>query len=143
MAEPAASAAALPPEDPPGVRVRSQGLCVGPKAEFSVEEPMANSSQLSRPCRTAPARLEVLRHRGIVRRNEIREHLARCGERLARDCDHVLESDRNAIERTARLAGGTASVGFGSLRKRVGLVEGVECTNTCVRRLLCERARLA
>ena len=40
----AATAAALPPEEPPGTRPRSHGLRTGPKPEFSVEEPIANSS---------------------------------------------------------------------------------------------------
>ncbi len=48
-ARPAATAAAEPPPDPPGIRSRSQGLCVLPYAEFSVEEPMANSSMLVLP----------------------------------------------------------------------------------------------
>src|SRR5262249_33665257 len=52
----AATAAADPPLDPPGVRSSAQGLCVGPNAEFSVEDPMANSSQLVLPTTTAPAR---------------------------------------------------------------------------------------
>src|SRR6478672_297035 len=52
---PAATAAALPPLDPPGTRVGSWGLRVGPKAEFSVDEPMANSSRLVLPTNTAPA----------------------------------------------------------------------------------------
>ena len=54
-AKPAATAAALPPLDPPGTRAGSWGLRVGPKAEFSVEEPMANSSRLVLPTITAPA----------------------------------------------------------------------------------------
>src|SRR5579862_5521413 len=49
------TAAALPPDDPPGTRRRSRGLRVGPKAEFSVEDPMANSSRLVLPTITAPA----------------------------------------------------------------------------------------
>jgi len=52
---PAATAAAEPPEDPPGVRVGSQGLRLGPNAEFSVEDPIANSSRFVRPITTAPA----------------------------------------------------------------------------------------
>ena len=52
---PAATAAALPPDEPPGTRPMSQGFRVGPKAEFSVEEPMANSSRLVLPIATAPA----------------------------------------------------------------------------------------
>ena len=54
-AMPAETAAALPPDDPPGTRSRSHGLCVGPNAEFSVEEPNANSSMLHLPTGTAPA----------------------------------------------------------------------------------------
>src|SRR3954451_23806067 len=45
-ANPAATAAADPPLDPPATRETSCGLCVTPNAEFSVEEPMANSSRL-------------------------------------------------------------------------------------------------
>src|SRR5207248_6691463 len=52
---PAATATALPPLDPPGTRDVSWGLRVGPKAEFSVDEPMANSSRLVLPIGTAPA----------------------------------------------------------------------------------------
>src|SRR6185369_12557078 len=51
----AATAAALPPDEPPGVRDRSHGLRVGPQALFSVEEPIANSSMFSLPTITAPA----------------------------------------------------------------------------------------
>src|SRR5687768_8244207 len=51
----AATAAADPPLDPPGVRVTSQGFFDGPRAEFSVEEPIANSSRLVLPTITAPA----------------------------------------------------------------------------------------
>ena len=50
-----ATAAADPPLDPPGVRDSAQGLRTGPKAEFSFDEPIANSSQLVLPTITAPA----------------------------------------------------------------------------------------
>src|SRR3954464_4021790 len=53
---PAATAAALPPLEPPGTRVRSHGFSTGPKAEFSLDEPIANSSWLSLPRIGAPAR---------------------------------------------------------------------------------------
>src|SRR5205085_5910550 len=52
---PAATLAAEPPLEPPGTRVKSRGLRTGPYAEFSFEEPIANSSQLSLPRMTAPA----------------------------------------------------------------------------------------
>ena len=51
----AATAAAAPPLDPPGIRVKSQGLWVNWKAEFSVDPPMANSSMFVRPMSTASA----------------------------------------------------------------------------------------
>ena len=51
----AATAAAEPPEEPPGTLEGSRGFFVGPKAEFSVDEPMANSSRLVLPTGTAPA----------------------------------------------------------------------------------------
>src|SRR2546427_8203518 len=54
-ARPPATAAADPPDDPPGTRLRSHGLRVGPKAECSVDEPIANSSRLVLPTTTAPA----------------------------------------------------------------------------------------
>jgi hypothetical protein len=52
---PAATEAAEPPEEPPGTREGSWGFRVGPKAEFSVDDPMANSSRLVLPTGTAPA----------------------------------------------------------------------------------------
>ena len=48
----AATAAADPPELPPGTRSSARGLCVTLKKLFSVLEPMANSSIFSLPNRT-------------------------------------------------------------------------------------------
>ena len=53
IASSAAMPAADPPLLPPGTRAVSQGLLVGKKAEFSVEEPMANSSMFVLPTSTA------------------------------------------------------------------------------------------
>ena len=55
VARPAATAAALPPDEPPGTHVTSHGFLVGPKALVSVEEPNANSSMLSLPSGMPPA----------------------------------------------------------------------------------------
>src|ERR671926_1743712 len=52
---PAATAAALPPLEPPGTRSRSHGLRTGPNAEFSFEEPIANSSMFVLASSPAPA----------------------------------------------------------------------------------------
>src|ERR1039458_7880379 len=48
-AVPCATAAAEPPLDPPGTRSCASGLRTGPNAEFSFDDPMANSSQLVLP----------------------------------------------------------------------------------------------
>jgi hypothetical protein len=53
-ASPPETAAALPPPEPPGTRVRSHGLCEGPKAELSVDDPMANSSVFVLPSTVSP-----------------------------------------------------------------------------------------
>ena len=55
IASPAPTAAADPPDEPPGTRSRSQGLPVRKNAECSVEEPIANSSMFVLPTITAPA----------------------------------------------------------------------------------------
>src|SRR5437667_11926034 len=52
---PEATATADPPLDPPGMRSSAQGFLVTPNAEFSVDEPIANSSQFVFPTITAPA----------------------------------------------------------------------------------------
>ena len=54
-ARPAATAAAEPPLEPPGTRDSSHGFRTGPKPEFSVDEPIANSSMLVLPSTGAPA----------------------------------------------------------------------------------------
>src|SRR5438445_13073444 len=54
-ASPAATAAAPPPVDPPGVSVRSHGLRDSPNSGLSVEPRQANSGKLVRPTKIAPA----------------------------------------------------------------------------------------
>src|SRR5262245_56620733 len=58
---PAATAAAEPPDEPPGTSLRFEPLrrdgdTTGPKYDVSFDEPMANSSLLSLPSITAPSR---------------------------------------------------------------------------------------
>src|SRR3954453_2251380 len=54
-AVPAATTAADPPDEPPGTGGRARGMCPGRYAEFSFDEPMANSSQFVLPRMIAPA----------------------------------------------------------------------------------------
>ena len=51
----AATAAAEPPDEPPGTRPVSHGLRVALKALCSVDEPIANSSMFALPRTIAPA----------------------------------------------------------------------------------------
>ena len=59
-ADPTAATAAEPPEEPPGTLSVFHGFRVGPYAEFSVEEPMANSSRFVLPMMTAPASFNLV-----------------------------------------------------------------------------------
>ena len=54
-AKPAATAAPVPPLEPPGLRVGSYGLRVCPPAELTVVSPYASSCMLALPMMTAPA----------------------------------------------------------------------------------------
>ena len=55
VAKPAATAAAEPPDEPPGTRAVSQGFLAAPKKLVSLEEPIANSSILHLPRLIIPA----------------------------------------------------------------------------------------
>src|ERR671937_2460401 len=57
-ARPALTAQAEPPPEPPGTRSGSHGFRVGPYAEFSVDEPIANSSVFVLPRSDSPAALQ-------------------------------------------------------------------------------------
>ena len=62
IASRADTAAAEPPDDPPGTSTavwscrRCHGLVTGPYAEVMFDEPMANSSMFALPRNTAPSR---------------------------------------------------------------------------------------
>ena len=51
----AARADAEPPEEPPGTKPLSIGLCTFPKKLVSLDEPIANSSQFNLPSNIAPS----------------------------------------------------------------------------------------
>ena len=57
--QPAATAAPLPPEEPPGVRSRFHGLRVGPQSGLSVMSVCANSGVVVLPTTMAPARFSA------------------------------------------------------------------------------------
>src|SRR5215203_5087561 len=57
---PEATAAADPPELPPGTRVVSHGFFTGPNAELPFDDPIANSSMFVLPMTIAPASFKRL-----------------------------------------------------------------------------------
>ena len=105
-ARPAATAAADPPLDPPGVRSSAQGFLAGPNAEFSFEEPIANSSQLVLPTITAPAAFEPRDDGGVVRRDVGLEDARRGGR------------PQSFVQRLSLIATGTPA--SGASRQRSG-----------------------
>src|SRR4051794_36822020 len=58
-ARPPDTAAADPPPEPPGTREGSHGLRDGPNAEFSLDDPIANSSVFVLPSRRSPCALQL------------------------------------------------------------------------------------
>ena len=110
---PAASAAAEPPLEPPGVRSSAHGL-----PTWSVEPPAAHSCVCRWPTSTAPVGLEPGPDVAVGLGLE-RNRAARGGQRLAGDRVEVLQADRHAAQRrrgsarasraSARSAAATAS----------------------------------
>ncbi len=82
---PAATAAAEPPEDPPGVRSRSHGLRVGPVKRGSVVGRIANSGRLVTPTITKPGVAQAPHEVGGVLRAVAGEELRAVVERHALD----------------------------------------------------------
>ncbi len=67
--------------------------------EFSVDEPIANSSMFVLPNGIAPAARKFLNHGRVVRRAIIPENFRAAGARLTGHVDDVLDRDRHAAER--------------------------------------------
>ena len=81
---PAATAAAEPPDEPPGTRSGASGLRVGPYALFSVDEPIANSSMFVLPTMTAPASRSRVHDGRLVRADVALEDARAAGRRQRR-----------------------------------------------------------
>ena len=75
----------------------SHGLRVGPYAEFSVEEPIANSSVFVLPRSGEPGGAGARGDRRVEHRHVVLEDLRAGGRAHALGRDHVLERDRNPV----------------------------------------------
>src|SRR4029079_4948951 len=100
----AATAAAEPPDEPPGVNgvfdpFRRHGECTGPKCDVSLDEPIANSSQLVLPRSTAPSRQSW----DVTVDSYV-------GTKLSRICEHAVER-MPAVQNMSLMASGIPSSG--------------------------------
>ena len=97
---PEATAAALPPLDPPGEYSRRHGLPVVPKTRFSVYPSVANSGRFVLPTITAPASDESPGHRAVPgRRRRVDEQQRSLRGDHALDVFEVLDQHGNPGER--------------------------------------------
>jgi hypothetical protein len=116
----AATAALEPPEEPPGTAPLSQGLSTLPKALFSLDEPIANSSQLSLPRQTMPACFRLVDHGGVERAHVARQHLAAGGAGPLAGDEDVLVRDRHAEQGTGLAARAPSVGGAGQIERDLG-----------------------
>ena len=99
---PAATAAAEPPEEPPGVRVRSHGLRVIPLASLAVHGKIVSSGTFVIPIGIAPGGAQPPDDLGVVAlRRAVALRAAR--RRLAGTGSVVLDRDRHAGQRDRRV----------------------------------------
>ena len=110
----AVTAALEPPDEPPGTRSRSHGLCVGPYAEFSVDEPIANSSMFVLPRITTPGIAKAPYDGRVVRRWPALEDPRPARRRQTAGDEDVLERKRHTRERP----GVAAALGLVDPRRR-------------------------
>ena len=102
---PAATAAALPPEEPPADSRGSRGLRVGPWRTGSVTGRSPSSGVFVLPTTIAPAARSRAHVRGVVVRDPVAEGGAAVGHRQALGRrEQVLDPDRHAAQRP-RVAG--------------------------------------
>ena len=124
---PAATAAAAPPDEPPGVRSRSHGLRVMPKLE-SVAPKTHSSGTVVRPTTTAPARRN---RRTISWSNSLgaADDAADADPHgLAADGDVVLDRDRHAGQRQREAVGALVDrVGLAQRGLATHDLEGADC----------------
>ncbi len=123
VTRPAATAAAEPPDEPPGVCAMSHGLSVAPFSFVYVRLTPPNSLDVVRPTSTAPAarRRCTIVASWVATRS--RKHERRLRLRPARDGGQLLDADRYAAERERHICRRRGSARFvgGDMRERVAL----------------------
>ena len=118
----AATQAAEPPLEPPGMRARSQGLCVGEEGRVLVRPAHGELVHVGPADQHGVGRLQPGDDRGVVGRAEVFQHPRGAGGRLALRAEHVLDGHRQpgqAAQRLARLAAAVDLLGLGQGRGRI------------------------
>ena len=124
---PAATAAAAPPEEPPGVRPRSQGLRAGPKRSGSVTPLAPNSGVLVLPKITRPASSQRCTTVACAGVGVLRQGAAAGGRRQAGVVlAEVLDQERDAGERSARAVRAGAPAASSSIGRTIALIARVD-----------------
>ena len=108
----AATAAAEPPLLPPGMRDRSQGLCVGKEGRVLVRPAHGELVHVGPADQHGVGRLQLGHDRGVVGRAEVFQHPRGAGGRLALRAEHVLDGHRQSGQPPKRLARLAAAVDF-------------------------------
>ena len=85
-------------------------MCGRVHAEFSQEEPIANSSMFAFAGDDSIGSSQLLHDGRVVRRLEVIKHLGRAGGQRALGADIVLDGDRDTGQRGQLLAGGALLV---------------------------------
>ena len=101
----AATAAAEPPDEPPGTRASSQGLSVGPYALILCGRAHRELVHVGLAEENRAGLLEAAYDRGIIRGPERPQHPAPAGRWLPLDADQVLDRYRNPRQRTELVTG--------------------------------------
>ena len=117
VAKLAATAAAEPPLDPPGTRVRSRGLWVGIKTGVFRRRTHGEFVAIRLAEDDGPRALQPFDRRGVVRRDEILQDARRTGGAGSAGQDDVLDRDRHAGQGSERFAGGNRLVHLLRLRE--------------------------
>ena len=137
---PAASAAALPPLEPPATRSSAHGL-----PTWSVVPPAANSWVWVWPSSTMPWRRSRAQHLGVLAGHVALQHAAGGGEGQALHSVEVLEAQRDPAQQRARRraasrssaarADSRASSGYSRTQALIAVRGALECRGAAVARL--------
>ncbi len=119
---PSATAAALPPEEPPALRLVSKGLRVGPNSELSQVPRRPITGRVGLADEDGAGLLDPLGEGAVELRDVVlqRPHAAEGGRPARLEVEQVLDRRRHAVQRAERLAAHDGLLGaFACLAARI------------------------